>query len=76
MSDPTRLRILLIGASGELGRAIVAELGGRHEIVTSGSKSGEIRIDIADPGSIVAGLKAVGRSTRSPAPRARSTFSR
>ena len=60
MSDPTRLRILLIGASGELGRAIVAELGGRHEIVTSGSKSGEIRIDIADPGSIVAGLKAVG----------------
>ena len=46
MSDPTRLRILLIGASGELGRAIVAELGGRHEILTSGSKSGDIRIDI------------------------------
>ena len=60
MSDPTRLRILLIGASGELGRAIVAELGGRHEIVTSGSKSGDIRIDIADPVSIVAGLKAAG----------------
>ncbi len=60
MSDSTRMRILLIGASGELGRAIVAELGGRHEIVTSGSKSGEIRIDIADPASIVAGLKAAG----------------
>ena len=60
MSDPTRLRILLIGASGELGRAIVAELGGRHEILTSGSKSGDIRIDIADPASIVAGLKAGG----------------
>jgi NAD(P)-dependent dehydrogenase (short-subunit alcohol dehydrogenase family) len=60
MSDPTRLRILLIGASGELGRAIVAELGGRHEIVTSGSKSGDIRIDISDPASIVAGLKAAG----------------
>jgi NAD(P)-dependent dehydrogenase (short-subunit alcohol dehydrogenase family) len=60
MSEPARLRILLIGASGELGRAIVAELGGRHEIVPSGSKSGDIRIDIADPASIVAGLKAAG----------------
>jgi NAD(P)-dependent dehydrogenase (short-subunit alcohol dehydrogenase family) len=58
MSDASRLRILVIGASGELGRAIVAELGPRHDIVTAGSKSGDIRIDIADPASIVAGLKA------------------
>jgi NAD(P)-dependent dehydrogenase (short-subunit alcohol dehydrogenase family) len=60
MSDAPRLRILVIGASGELGRAVVAELGGRHDIVTAGSKSGAIRIDIADPASIVAGLKAAG----------------
>ena len=32
MSDAPRLRILVIGASGELGRAVVAELGARHEI--------------------------------------------
>ncbi len=55
-----RLRILIIGASGVLGRAIVAELSPRHDIVTAGSKSGDIRIDIADPASIVAGLKAAG----------------
>jgi NAD(P)-dependent dehydrogenase (short-subunit alcohol dehydrogenase family) len=55
-----RLRILVIGASGELGRAIVAELSQRHEIIAAGSKSGDIRIDIADPASIVAGLKAAG----------------
>jgi len=55
-----RLRILVIGASGELGRAVAAELAPRHEIVSAGSKSGDIRIDIADPGSIVAGLKAAG----------------
>ncbi len=55
-----RLRILVIGASGELGRAIVAELSPRHEIIAAGSKSGDIRIDIADPASIVAGLKAAG----------------
>ena len=60
MSDASRLRILVIGASGELGRAIVAELGARHDIVTAGSKSGELRIDIADPASIVAGLTTAG----------------
>ncbi len=58
MSDAPRLRILVIGASGVLGRALVAELGQRHEIVAAGSKSGDIRLDIADPASVVAGLKA------------------
>jgi NAD(P)-dependent dehydrogenase (short-subunit alcohol dehydrogenase family) len=60
MSTSERQRILVIGASGMLGRAIVAELGARHDIVTAGSQSGDIRIDIADPASIVAGLKAAG----------------
>jgi NAD(P)-dependent dehydrogenase (short-subunit alcohol dehydrogenase family) len=60
MSDAPRQRILVIGASGELGRAVVAELGGRHEIISAGSKSGDIRIDISDPASIVAGLAAAG----------------
>ncbi len=55
-----RFRILVIGAGGTLGRAIVAELGPRHDIVTAGSKSGDIRIDIADPDSIVVGLDAAG----------------
>ncbi len=49
MSNAPRLRILVVGASGVLGRAVVAELGARHDIVTAGSKSGELRIDIADP---------------------------
>ena len=57
---PQRLRILVIGASGVLGRAIVAELAARHDIFPAGSASGDIRIDIADPDSIAAGLKAAG----------------
>jgi NAD(P)-dependent dehydrogenase (short-subunit alcohol dehydrogenase family) len=60
MSDAPRLRILIIGASGELGRAVVAELGARHEIISAGSKSGDVRIDISDPTSIVTGLAAAG----------------
>ncbi len=55
-----RLRILVIGASGVLGRAIVAEFAPRHDIIPAGSKSGDIRIDIADPDSIASGLKAAG----------------
>ena len=60
MSDAPRLRILVVGASGVLGRAVVAELGARHDIITAGSKSGDIRIDIADPASILTGLKGAG----------------
>ncbi len=55
-----RLRILIVGASGVLGRAVVAELGPRHDIVTAGSKSGDVRVDIADPASIASGLEAAG----------------
>ena len=57
---PDRLRILLIGASGVLGRAIVTELSPRHDVVSAGSKTGDVRIDIADPASIEAGLKTAG----------------
>ena len=64
MSGEKRLRILVVGASGVLGRAVVRELGARHEIIAAGSKSGDIRIDIADPASIVAGLKAAGTARR------------
>jgi NAD(P)-dependent dehydrogenase (short-subunit alcohol dehydrogenase family) len=60
MSDASRLRILIVGASGVLGRAVAAELGARHEIIAAGSKSGDIRLDIADPESIAAGLRAAG----------------
>jgi NAD(P)-dependent dehydrogenase (short-subunit alcohol dehydrogenase family) len=58
MSD--HLRILLVGASGMLGKAVAAELSPRHEIISAGSKTGDIRIDIADPASIEAGFKAAG----------------
>jgi NAD(P)-dependent dehydrogenase (short-subunit alcohol dehydrogenase family) len=60
MSGEKRLRILVVGASGVLGRAVVAALGARHEIIAAGSKSGDVRIDIADPASIKAGLAAAG----------------
>ncbi|MCW3477123.1 short chain dehydrogenase [Limobrevibacterium gyesilva] len=60
MSDTPRLRVLLVGASGTLGRAVAAELGARHDIIAAGSKSGDIRIDITDPASIATALKQAG----------------
>ena len=34
-----RMRIFLVGAGGTLGRAVAAELGTRHHIITAGRKS-------------------------------------
>lgn len=61
MSDqPHRLRILVVGASGTLGRAVDIELGARHDIVRAGSKSGDVTMDIADSASILAALNETG----------------
>ncbi|MGD9945912.1 MAG: short chain dehydrogenase [Burkholderiaceae bacterium] len=46
------MKIILIGASGIIGRAIDAELGARHDIVRVNRSSGDFQVDIADPASI------------------------
>ncbi len=55
------MRILLIGASGIIGRAVAAELGARHELVTAGRRSGDVRLDLTDPASIRAAYERAGR---------------
>ncbi len=59
MADTPRLRILLVGASGVLGRAVAAELGQRHDIIAAG-RTAALKIDIADPHSIAAALRQAG----------------
>jgi NAD(P)-dependent dehydrogenase (short-subunit alcohol dehydrogenase family) len=46
------VRILVIGAEGTVGKAVVHELGRRHDIVTAGRSSGNLRCDITDETSI------------------------
>lgn len=60
MTNTPRLRILLVGAGGTLGRAVAAELASRHDVIRAGRNSGEIRIDIADPASIERALAEAG----------------
>jgi NAD(P)-dependent dehydrogenase (short-subunit alcohol dehydrogenase family) len=46
------MKIIVVGASGTIGKFVVAALRPRHEIVTVGSKSGDIQADIKDQASI------------------------
>lgn len=55
------MKILLVGASGTIGRAIAAELGPRHEVIKSGHASGDVRLDITDPASIRAAYRKLGK---------------
>ncbi|WP_433329151.1 short chain dehydrogenase [Spirillospora sp. CA-294931] len=55
------MRILLIGATGTLGRAVHSMLDGRgHDIVTAARKDADLAVDITDPGSIRAMYERVG----------------
>jgi NAD(P)-dependent dehydrogenase (short-subunit alcohol dehydrogenase family) len=50
-----------VGGNGTLGKAIHAQLKGRHEIVIASRNSGDHKVDIADVNSINALYKAVGK---------------
>lgn len=54
------MRILLVGASGTIGQAVAAELGPRHEVVTAGRSSGDVRLDLTQPDTVRTAYEQVG----------------
>ena len=54
------MKIILVGASGDVGQAAFAELSQRHNVVRVGRHSGNVRADISDLGSIEAMFEKVG----------------
>jgi len=54
------MKILIVGAGGTLGRAVAAELGVRHDIVTAGRTSGDLRVDLRDGASVDAMYREAG----------------
>ena len=54
------MRVLIAGASGTIGRAVAAELGQRHEIISAGRRSGDVRMDITDGESIRTAFEELG----------------
>ena len=54
------MRILLIGATGTIGRAVATALAPRHVVIAAGRSSRSAPVDLADPASIRALLARVG----------------
>ena len=48
------MKVIVIGASGDIGRTICAEISSRHEVIRVGRKSGDIHADICDQASLEA----------------------
>ena len=55
------MKIVLIGASGTVGSAIVQELGQRHDIIAVGRNSGQHQVDITRSDSIRALFERIGK---------------
>ena len=55
------MRVVVIGATGLIGRVVVAALEGKHDVVAVGHTTGDLRVDITDPKSIAAMYQSVGR---------------
>ncbi len=54
------MKIILVGATGTIGSQVYAELIKKHEVVTAGSKTGMIQVDIQNPESIQKMYDSVG----------------
>jgi NAD(P)-dependent dehydrogenase (short-subunit alcohol dehydrogenase family) len=46
------MRILIIGANGEIGKILEPELSKNHEIIAAGRNSGDFQLDLSDTNSI------------------------
>lgn len=46
------MKILLIGASGVIGRAVMHALSFDHEVLAASRKSGDLQVDMSDPDSL------------------------
>src|SRR5262245_2914791 len=55
------MKILVVGASGTIGKFVAAALSERHQIVKAGSKSGDVQVDIKESGSIRKMFDKVGK---------------
>lgn len=54
------MRIIVVGASGDIGRAACKELEQRHEIVTVGRSGGDFQVDVGDLHAVQSLYEKVG----------------
>ena len=54
------MKILIIGGTGTIGSAVSERFSHKHEVLTAGRSSGDMKVDIADSGSIAALYREAG----------------
>jgi NAD(P)-dependent dehydrogenase (short-subunit alcohol dehydrogenase family) len=54
------MKIIVIGATGTIGRAVVDGMSGRHEVIKVGNRRGDYQVDLASQESIKKLYRAVG----------------
>lgn len=55
------MKIIIIGATGTIGKHVTAALQKDHEVIKAGSKSGNLQVDISSPESIENFYKQAGK---------------
>lgn len=55
------MKIVIVGATGTIGKRVVEFLKGDHEIISVGKTSGDHRVDITNPKSIRALFEKIGK---------------
>lgn len=54
------MRIIVVGAEGDIGKAVCEELGARHDIIKAGRKRGDVLVDMAERASVEAMYEKTG----------------
>jgi NAD(P)-dependent dehydrogenase (short-subunit alcohol dehydrogenase family) len=54
------MKILIIGATGTIGKAVADRLSAKHEIVRAGYRDGDVKVDLGSKASIEAMFNEVG----------------
>jgi NAD(P)-dependent dehydrogenase (short-subunit alcohol dehydrogenase family) len=54
------MKVIVVGGTGTIGKAVVNELKHRHEVVIAGHSHGDLKVDIEDTASIRQMYQAVG----------------
>lgn len=54
------MRVVIVGASGRVGREVVRALRSNHDIVTAGRSSGDVVVDYTDPESVRQMFEVIG----------------
>jgi NAD(P)-dependent dehydrogenase (short-subunit alcohol dehydrogenase family) len=54
------VKIIVVGATGTIGRAIVDEFSPRHELVEVGNQKGDVNVDITSTSSITQMYETIG----------------